>query len=534
MNEGHLQPSMCNHLIGANPEELCSITKQKHAHNVELCSFLGSAYESTINSLISNISNCINIPSSFCSSTPLVSFSSNKPLTLQRVMGNEAHDQDYTKKLQAYHNHSQMYKLKPLMLVILTNLVTIYIFTGPFRFLYHSSTSPSDSNSILQELNSTKAQLAATHSLLSELHHRLNSTNLIVQALLIDLIRQQDKQSNSPDQNNPTTVKLGKDDSTTIVTSDELTLALGPYKLPFGYSPRIGSDEIHTPVGAACLRFHEELHQYMTYDIGGECPIDNVHAERLMLKGCEPLPRRKCHPKSPTNYVEPMPLPDSLWTTPPDTSIVWDPYTCKSYQCLIDMKNKLRYCKNCFDLQGMENSRWILDDGGLDFGIDQVLATKTAGTIRIGLDIGGGTGTFAARMRERNVTIITSTLNLDGPFNNFIASRGLIPMHVSISQRFPFFENTLDIVHSLDVISNWIPDTMLEFLLYDIYRLLRPGGLFWLDHFFCFGSQLNTTYVPMLDRIGFNRLRWHAAMKLDRGVQKNKWYISALLEKPIN
>lgn len=158
---------------------------------------------------------------------------------------------------------------------------------------------------------------------------------------------------------------------------------------------------------------------------------------------------------------------------------------------------------------------------------------KPLGTIGIGLDIGGGTGTFAARMRERNVTTITTSLNLDGPFNSFIASRGLIPMHISVSQRLPFFENTLDIVHSMHVLSNWIPDSMLEFTLYDIYRVLRPGGIFWLDRFFCFGSQLNKTYVPMLDRIGFKKLRWNVGMKLDRGVNKNEWYFSAVLEKPM-
>lgn len=439
-------------------------------------------------------------------------------------MGNEAHDQQYSKKLQTYA-HSQKHKLKPIVLVILTNLATIYIFTGPFSFLYHSSASSRDSNSILQELNSTKAQLAATHSLLSELHYRLNSSNLLVQALLIDLTRQQEKQSNSADQNQVSR-KFG---------NDELSFALGPHKLPFGYSPMIGSDEIHTPVGAFCMKLHDELNRYMTYEIGGECPMDYVLAQRLMLKGCEPLPRRRCHPKSPANYVEPTPLPESLWSTPPDTSIVWEDYACKSYQCLVDRKNKpgSYNCKSCFDLQGEERNRWIFDDGGLSFGIDQVLATKAAGTIRIGLDIGGGTGTFAARMKERNVNIITSTLDLDGPFNNIIASRGLVPMHISISQRFPFSDYTLDIVHSMDVLSNWIPDTMLEFVLFDIYRVLRPGGLFWLDHFFCFESQLNKTYVPMFDRIGFNRLRWHVGTKLDDGAHKNVLYISSLMEKPM-
>ncbi|XLT90031.1 hypothetical protein HN873_011706, partial [Arachis hypogaea] len=177
-----------------------------------------------------------------------------------------------------------------------------------------------------------------------------------------------------------------------------------------------------------------------------------------------------------------------------------------SHKCLIERKNNKGYCKDCFDLQGRENGRWIFDDGG-------VLGTKKYGsTISIGLDIGGGTGTFTARMKERNVTILTSTLDLDGSFSRFIASRGLIPIHLSISHRLPFFENTLDIVHFMEFIGNWLPETMLEFLLYDV----------------------NETYLPMFDRVGFNRLRWHAGRKIDHdGIQKNEWYISALLEKPM-
>ncbi|MED6219846.1 hypothetical protein PIB30_039505 [Stylosanthes scabra] len=456
-------------------------------------------------------------------------------------MGIEAQDQEYPKRLQGYdhqhrHSHNLKHKLNPILLVIVTNLVTIFIVTGPFSSLYQSTTTknpPNDSfNSILQELNTTKSQLAASHSLLSDLHHRLNSTNLLVQALLIDLTtrQQQEKQYSG--------LKLGSsnNDDGESSSNEELNLAIGPYKLPFGYSPRIGSDEIHSPVGAACLRFQDELNQYMSYDIGGECLVDEVFAEMLLLKGCEPLPKRRCHPMSPKGYVEPnQDLQDSLWEIPPDNNIVWDPYSCKSHKCLIERKNNKGYCKDCFDLQGKEKGRWIFDDGGLNFGMDQVLRTKeSSGRIRIGLDIGGGTGTFAARMKERNVTIITSTLDLDGPFSNFISSRGLIPIHLSISQKLPFFDNTLDIVHSMEFIGNWIPETMLEFLLYDVYRVLRPGGVFWLEHFFCFESQVNGTYVPMFDRVGFIKLKWHAGRKLDHGgVQKNEWYFSALLEKPV-
>ncbi|KAF2317302.1 hypothetical protein GH714_019808 [Hevea brasiliensis] len=203
-----------------------------------------------------------------------------------------------------------------------------------------------------------------------ELQQKLNSSNLLVQALLIELRSQHealaDQKVSQPMMK--FMINLG-------LLCDELTLAVGPHKLPLGYSPRVGSDEVYPPVGAACLKYQEELSQYMTYEVGGECPMDDVFAQTLMMRGCEPLPRRRCRPKPPANYKEPIPLPQSLWATPSDTSIVWDPYTCKSYKCLIERKNVPGYfdCKDCFDLQGREKTRWMFDNGGLDYEIDQVL-----------------------------------------------------------------------------------------------------------------------------------------------------------------
>ncbi|CAA3024657.1 Methyltransferase type [Olea europaea subsp. europaea] len=108
-------------------------------------------------------------------------------------------------------------------------------------------------------------------------------------------------------------------------------------------------------------------------------------------------------------------------------------------------------------------TRWLFGNGGLDFGIDQVLGTKPRGTIRIGLDIGGGIGTFAARTKERNVTIITTPMNLDGHFNSFIESWGLIPIHVSISQRLPFFAYTLLLGFNRDIAKiEWYSSALLE------------------------------------------------------------------------
>ncbi|KAH7835601.1 hypothetical protein Vadar_027818 [Vaccinium darrowii] len=451
--------------------------------------------------------------------------------------------EDYLpKKHHQYHNpHATRYKLKVLILVLLTNLLTYCFFTGTpsfnlppiTKYTQHLSlpiTWEPTSAALLRELNDTHRDLIASRSQIAELTQQLKFTNLIVKALLTDLPHLRGSVLSNQIVGANSTI-LDHINS----LSHETKLAIGPHKLPLGYSPRMGSDELYPPVGGACLKYKDELSQYMTYTVGGECPVDDVFAQQLMLRGCEPLPRRRCHPKAPTGYKNPTPLPGSLWTTPPDTSIVWDPYTCKNYKCLVERQKTPGYfdCKDCFDLKGREKARWLFDRG-LDYGIDQVLKMRPRGTIRIGLDIGGGTGTFAARMKERNVTIITTSMNLDGPFNSFISSRGLLSMHLSISQRLPFFENTLDIVHSMHVLSNWIPDMMLEFTLYDIYRVLRPGGLLWLDHFFCLGHQLNVTYVPMLNRAGFKRLRWNAGRKLDRGVDKNEWYFSALLEKPMS
>ncbi|KAJ9172947.1 hypothetical protein P3X46_016132 [Hevea brasiliensis] len=328
-------------------------------------------------------------------------------------------------------------------------------------------------------------------------------------------------------------------DSSQDLPSEFLAFTSGQV-LPFGFNTNFDSDTIYPPVGKACTLFPNELHRFMTYKVNGSCPDDELLAQKLLLKGCEPLPRRRCRPAAQPDYEEPYPLPTSLWTTPPNSSVVWTAYTCKDYSCLINRYRTQKGfddCKDCFDLEGREKTRWAEKQsnggGGLDFSIDEVLATKKPGTIRIGLDIGGGIATFAVRMMARNITIVTTSMNLNGPFNNFIASRGIVPLYISISQKLPFFDNTLDIVHSMHVLSNWIPTTLLHFLMFDIYRVLRPGGLFWLDHFFCVGEQLEEVYGPLIESIGFNKLKWVVGRKLDRGPELQEMYLSALLEKPL-
>ncbi|KAG5623107.1 hypothetical protein H5410_008325 [Solanum commersonii] len=73
----------------------------------------------------------------------------------------------------------------------------------------------------------------------------------------------------------------------------------------------------------------------------------------------EPRHRHRCRVAAPQEYVEPYPVPQSLWKKP-------------------------------------EKTRWtVKKDAGVDFSIDEVIAVTKDGTIRIGMNTGGGVATFA-------------------------------------------------------------------------------------------------------------------------------------------
>lgn len=63
---------------------------------------------------------------------------------------------------------------------------------------------------------------------------------------------------------------------------------------------------------------------------------------------------------------------------------------------------------------------------------------------RLGLDVGGGTGSFAAHMALHGVTVMTTAFNVETVYNKIgglpymetIALRGLIPLHVPHKVRF--------------------------------------------------------------------------------------------------
>lgn len=145
------------------------------------------------------------------------------------------------------------------------------------------------------------------------------------------------------------------------------------------------------------------------------------------------------------------------------------------------------------------------------------------------MDFSVGTGTFAARMREFNVTIVSASINLGAPFNEMIALRGLIPLYLTINQRLPFFDNTLDMIHSTRFLDGWIDFVLLDFILYDWDRVLRPGGLLWIDSFFCLKEDLDD-YLKAFRMLRYKKHKWVVVPKLDK--DDREVFFSAVLEKP--
>ncbi|KAH6779927.1 S-adenosyl-L-methionine-dependent methyltransferases superfamily protein [Perilla frutescens var. hirtella] len=300
----------------------------------------------------------------------------------------------------------------------------------------------------------------------------------------------------------------------------------------------MGANGTFTSVGHACFAMKDEVEAFMDYDIGDICNDDWKLAQKLMVHGCDPLPRRRCYSRAPQLYTRPRPINESLWTLPDDRNVRWSSYRCKNFTCLASNVTRKGFfkCADCFNLVDHELPRWIEPmyqnpsfNLTSDFLIAEVLGLKS-GEIRIGLDFSVGTGTFAARMREQNVTIVTATINLGAPFSEMIALRGLIPLYLTVNQRLPFFDNTLDLIHTTRFLDGWIDLVLLDFVLYDWDRVLRPGGLLWIDSFFCLKDDLDD-YLQVFRMLRYKKHKWIVVPKFDKNDEREVFF-SAVLEKP--
>ncbi|KAK8940686.1 hypothetical protein KSP39_PZI009872 [Platanthera zijinensis] len=289
----------------------------------------------------------------------------------------------------------------------------------------------------------------------------------------------------------------------------ELKIFLNRHPLPLGPDSRSKITEMVSSVAHSCARSSDLLAQFMSYKPNTLCPVADSHLPmKLISRGCEPLPRRRC--LSHTKPRQLLPLPKCLWNTPSFTGAAV-----------------------------LDKQMWIKPRGKNDFLIDDVLALAGRG-IRIGFDIAGGAGNFAARMAERNITVVTSTLNAGGPVGEFVAARGLFPLQLSPANRFPFFDSTFDLVHTMNGLDEGgvigmgqDPLKALEFLMFDIDRILRAGGLFWLDNYLCVDDERKRAVTRVIEMFGYKKLKWVVGEKANATITvKAQVYLSAVLQKP--
>ncbi|CAI5532607.1 unnamed protein product [Closterium sp. Naga37s-1] len=232
--------------------------------------------------------------------------------------------------------------------------------------------------------------------------------------------------------------------------------------------------------GYACEATDEEIAQYMSYELRGLCPDDWFFVQHLIfVKNCYALPKRRCLARTPQEFIEPLPRSHALFNQRAlhDGAVRWSHHGCKSFDCL--NHRTAGDCKSCFNMT-LEANRWKVRYRGA-LTIKDVVALKK-GSLRLGLDAGRGTGSFAAHMARYNVTVMTMAMNIETrsgvhtglPYMETIALRGLVPLHIPHTARLPFFDNTLDLVHCVNSVK-YLPLGEFEDLLYEWDRVLRVG-----------------------------------------------------------
>ncbi|XP_016178939.1 uncharacterized protein LOC107621431 [Arachis ipaensis] len=227
----------------------------------------------------------------------------------------------------------------------------------------------------------------------------------------------------------------------------------------------------------------------------------------------------------PSSPLPQDPFPSSL----PDSSVIWDHYPCKSFNCFHLQNPKLGFNSSS------DSSKFTTYKTDLHLLISQLfqIAKSTKSVIRLGLDVGGGTGSFTATMKLRNMTVVTTTMSVGAPYSEAEALRGLMPLHMPLQQQLSVFDGVVDLVRCGNSMNRLIPVTMMEFLLFDVDRVLRSGGYLWIDRLFSKGVDLEKLYAPLIGKLGYKKVKWSTGNKTDASGMKNvEIFLTALLQKP--
>ena len=262
------------------------------------------------------------------------------------------------------------------------------------------------------------------------------------------------------------------------------------------------------------------LQQYHTYSLNGPCPLDRHLVEQLLFDPHCPKPGlRRCRAVMAPTY-EPVVRPNDVEARM-RTNVVWAQFPhLSSWR---DMRVASRYGKLRGKFEPPDGTSWaatVWEARSWQHHYHEYLPAKyegvwnlplRSGRIRLALDVGGGSGRFAAALRSLyNITCITTVrmpraaqeepersphtpLNrppqtrdnapgtyghyFDLPFFEMVVQDGLPAITWSGADRLPVPDLSFDLIHAESAVENFSPALEVwEGILYDWDRMLRPEG----------------------------------------------------------
>lgn len=124
--------------------------------------------------------------------------------------------------------------------------------------------------------------------------------------------------------------------------------------------------------------------------------------------------------------------------------------------------------------------------------------------------------------------------------NELVAARGLFPIQITPSQNFPFYDGIFDLVHISSALDEGGAPAMgmvhrpeaLEFLMFDIDRIIRTNGLLWIDNYHCSSDERRQDLTRIIERFRYKKLKWVMGEKEVNSGGQMQVYLSAILQKP--
>lgn len=124
--------------------------------------------------------------------------------------------------------------------------------------------------------------------------------------------------------------------------------------------------------------------------------------------------------------------------------------------------------------------------------------------------------------------------------NELVAARGLFPIQITPSQNFPFYDGIFDLVHISSALDEGGAPAMgmvhrpegLEFLMFDIDRIIRTHGLLWIDNYHCSSDERRQDLTRIIERFRYKKLKWLVGEKEVNSGGQMQVYLSAILQKP--